>query len=222
MTEGAWEGAELRAYPRSEVSYPLGIEVRLHGYLWKDRRLDTNQRLNTRGVTINLSRGGFLARVDRTIPVNSHCLIHFPGAEGLIAPEYRWGIVIQSAAVQGVCELSVKFDSPLERLVQRRAHPRYEYHYRVLLEVEQGSGPTMGTTRNVSRGGMLLSMDQSIITSGTRCLARFRGASGRVSPESTWATVRRAEPRRETNNPVALEFDRALDVLKEPARSSLS
>ncbi len=210
--------------PRHEASYPIGIEVQLYGYHRKrrHRRPDTNQRLDTSGVTINLSRGGMLARVERTIPVNTNCLIHFRGAEGLIAPEYRWGVVIQSVAVQGDCELSVKFASPLERLVQRRAHPRYEHHYRVLLEVEQpGSEPAMGTTSNISRGGMLLDVDQSIAP-GKRCLVRFRGASGQVSPESTSATVRRAEPRRETSYPVALEFDRVLDVLKEPARSRLS
>jgi hypothetical protein len=101
----------------------------------------------------------------------------------------------------------------------RRAFQRLPAHYVVQLEPEHRASrqdiaglPLNGTTVNVSRGGMLATIEQGILRHG-RYRIRFLEASGTIRPEITWGAVRRSRARNRGWE-VGIEFDDPLDVIK--------
>ncbi len=101
----------------------------------------------------------------------------------------------------------------------RRAFRRMPAHYLVQLEPEHRASrqdiaglPLNGTTVNMSRGGMLATIEQGILRHG-RYRIRFLEATGAIRPEITWGAVRRSRARNRGWE-VGIEFDDPLDVIK--------
>lgn len=101
----------------------------------------------------------------------------------------------------------------------RRAYQRLPTHYVVQLEPEHRASrqdiaglPLNGTTVNMSRGGMLATIEQGILRHG-RYRIRFIEASGAIRPEITWGAVRRSRARNRGWE-VGIEFDDPLDVIR--------
>ncbi len=101
----------------------------------------------------------------------------------------------------------------------RRAYQRLPAHYLVQLEPEHRASrqdiaglPLNGTTVNMSRGGMLATIDQGILRHG-RYRVRFLEAAGAIRPEIAWGAVRRSRARNRGWE-VGIEFDDPLDVIK--------
>jgi len=114
--------AERRIDRRHEVPGDLEVEVELFGYQREGREFgigpkpDPSKKFQTVGVTVNLSLGGMLARVQEDIEDGSHCLVRFVNAGDCVRPDLRWGLVIRTVREDGTCEVAVKFDVPLEFL----------------------------------------------------------------------------------------------------------
>lgn len=101
----------------------------------------------------------------------------------------------------------------------RRAYQRLPAHYLVQLEPEHRASrqdiaglPLNGATVNMSRGGMLATIEQGILRHG-RYRIRFVEASGAIRPEITWGAVRRSRARNRGWE-VGIEFDDPLDVVR--------
>ena len=111
VTSEPWTGAEQRVYPRYELSCPVRLDLYRTGAGYPKRELQTN------GKTINVSRGGMLAGIERAIPVDSWCLVHFLHTDGLyVRPDTQWGTTTRAENVGDGCRLAIKFDEPLEFL----------------------------------------------------------------------------------------------------------
>jgi len=101
----------------------------------------------------------------------------------------------------------------------RRAYQRLPTQYLVQLEPEHRASrqdiaglPLNGATVNMSRGGMLATIDQGILRHG-RYRIRFLEVSGAIRPEIAWGAVRRSRARNRGWE-VGIEFDDPLDVIK--------
>ena len=92
--------------------------------------------------------------------------------------------------------------------MEERAYPRVEVVVPVEIEVEPGSVTTSGNVVNLSRSGLLASV-QHRISVGQHCVVRFRISEGRYSTRST--TVVRSEAD-ESRYLVSLQFDSPLPV----------
>jgi len=68
-----------------------------------------------------------------------------------------------------------------------------------------------GVTKDVSRGGMLLSVDEELAV-GTECVVRFLVPQRQILPPTTSGIVLRAEPS-QMGCEIAVEFARSLEVL---------
>ena len=66
------------------------------------------------GTTVNMSRGGMLAKIDRGILRHGRYLIRFLEASGAIRPEITWGAVRRSRARNRGWEVGIEFDDPLD------------------------------------------------------------------------------------------------------------
>ena len=66
------------------------------------------------GLTMNLSRGGMLARIDRGILRHGRYLIRFLEVVGAIQPSVTWGAVRRSRTRDRGWEVGIEFDDPLE------------------------------------------------------------------------------------------------------------
>ena len=97
---------------------------------------------------------------------------------------------------------------------ERRRYPRHDAAIPVQLEVEvapKDAETTKGTTINVSKGGMLVRLSDSLGV-GSRCLIRFIGAEERISPQTTVGTVIRETAGRE-DFAIAFAFEIELALL---------
>lgn len=68
------------------------------------------------GTTVNVSRGGMLAKIDQGILRHGRYLIRFLEASGAIQPEVTWGAVRRSRARNKGWEVGIEFDDPLEEI----------------------------------------------------------------------------------------------------------
>jgi len=68
------------------------------------------------GLTMNLSRGGMLARIDQGILRHGRYLVRFLEAGRSIQPSVTWGAVRRSRARNRGWEVGVEFDDPLDLL----------------------------------------------------------------------------------------------------------
>ena len=66
------------------------------------------------GLTVNLSRGGMLAKIDQGILRHGRYLIRFLEAGGAIQPAFAKGVVRRSRARSRGWEVGIEFDDPLE------------------------------------------------------------------------------------------------------------
>ncbi|MFQ5744034.1 MAG: PilZ domain-containing protein [Acidobacteriota bacterium] len=103
--------------------------------------------------------------------------------------------------------------------LNRRAFHRFDATYQVQLEPEfQFSKsdlpqlPISGMTLNVSKGGMLATIDQGVLRHG-RYLVRFLRVGESVKPEIMWGAVRRSRARN-SGWEVGIEFDTPLEFLQ--------
>jgi len=67
-------------------------------------------------------------------------------------------------------------------------------------------------TKDVSRGGMLMNVDEELAV-GTECVVRFLAQTPRILPPTTTAIVLRAEPR-PSGTDIAIEFTTSLELLE--------
>lgn len=101
---------------------------------------------------------------------------------------------------------------------ERRSFPRTGLALPVHLAFVPGvgganefEGNLTGTTRDVSRGGCAVVTDVWV-PEHSRCIARFPMATGRVTPDTVWAEVRRSSSNGD-GVLLGLEFDSPLDAL---------
>lgn len=98
---------ERRQHPRFDATVPVVLRVELHGYDADHARFEAN------GRTVNMSRGGLLARIDRTLPAGTRCLAHFPDATGMLGRTIVFGEVRRCTGLGERWEVAVVFDTPL-------------------------------------------------------------------------------------------------------------
>ncbi|MGD8329665.1 MAG: PilZ domain-containing protein [Acidobacteriota bacterium] len=101
----------------------------------------------------------------------------------------------------------------------KREHERVTVAYEINIEAGLRIGgqevmrlKIVGTTIDISRGGMLIKVDQDVIP-GARCEVRFPEANGVIEPDRTSGRVRRSRAARE-HFQLAVQFDEPLKLLK--------
>ena len=104
MSEG---GDERRQHTRFAAATPVVLRVELHGYDQDHARFEAT------GRTVNMSRGGLLARIDRTLAAGTRCLAHFPDATGMLGRTIVFGEVRRCTGMGDRWEVAVVFDTPL-------------------------------------------------------------------------------------------------------------
>ncbi len=99
---------ERRAYPRVDVAFDLRLDVTIR----------TPGSKPATGTTVNVSRGGILATVDRRVSLRSRCVIQFEGAEAKIriSPTEVRGVVLRMTPHKSGFLIAIMFDTPLDAL----------------------------------------------------------------------------------------------------------
>ncbi len=102
-----------------------------------------------------------------------------------------------------------------------RAFPRFRVQRPLELEPDQlltaTEGPLVpiiGSTVNLSRGGLLAHVDQGILSKGRYLVYLLERGDGANSEDGTWGTVRRSRSREEGWE-IGIEFEQPLSDLKE-------
>ena len=95
---------------RVEVMVPVDVLV---GRLRDD---SVPKPLKLKGVTINVSRSGMLARLDYVVPPGASCVVRFLTSEEQIAPEILRGTVRRTEPTETGCEIAVEFETALDIL----------------------------------------------------------------------------------------------------------
>lgn len=107
MGTKGWTGPERRRHARIDVAYEIRFQV-LVGQ--KGSKPVT-------GTTVNLSRGGLLAKVDQTIALAARCQVHFIGVADRIRPQKVSGVVRRVSRARHAHLVAIQFDEPLEHLL---------------------------------------------------------------------------------------------------------
>ncbi len=96
----------VERFPRFEVCHLIRVEV------------EERHPPALRGVTLNMSRSGVLARVDQPhVPVGSHCLVRFLESKGRVSPTTSQGTVRRAkAANRQSSVIAIEFDTLLATL----------------------------------------------------------------------------------------------------------
>lgn len=110
MTHRSDPANEKRRSPRVSAEHRVRLKVSLHGFD------DAEGRYEARGVTINLSRGGALVRVDKPVASGTRCLLHLPGGELRIGRSLIYGSVRRSRAIEEAFEIAIEFHTRLQSL----------------------------------------------------------------------------------------------------------
>lgn len=97
-----------RAYRRLPAHYQIQLEPEHRAQRQHTAGLPLN------GMTVNVSRGGMLAKIDQGILRHGRYLIRFLEAGGAIQPAVTWGAVRRSRARNRGWEIGIEFDDPLE------------------------------------------------------------------------------------------------------------
>ena len=97
-----------RSFPRVDAAFNLRLNVEVGAAGSKPAV----------GKTVNVSRGGILATVDRRVSIRSHCRIQFDGAEAedRINPREVYGVVIRVTPRRNDFLVAIMFDEPLDTL----------------------------------------------------------------------------------------------------------
>jgi len=122
---------DRRQYERVKVSKPVKLEAILRG-----RFIDI-MRLEMSGVTIDMSRGGFLANVDQSISPGVRCRVDLQQREGGGEPESLWGRVRRSSMGKKGFIVALEFDEPLKAMAALAG-----------MEPSAGGGDTSGGDSN--------------------------------------------------------------------------
>jgi hypothetical protein len=101
---------DRRQYERVKVSKPVKLEAILRG-----RFIDI-MRLEMSGVTIDVSRGGFLANVDQSISPGVRCRVDLQADESGNEAESLWGRVRRSSMGKRGFIVALEFDEPLKAM----------------------------------------------------------------------------------------------------------
>jgi hypothetical protein len=101
---------DRRQYERVKVSKPVKLEAILRG-----RFIDI-MRLEMSGVTIDVSRGGFLANVDQSISPGVRCRVDLKESESTGEAESLWGRVRRSSMGKKGFVVALEFDEPLKAM----------------------------------------------------------------------------------------------------------
>lgn len=107
-------GAPIEADPRNRRAYqrlPAHFQIQLEPEHRAQRQDIAALPLN--GMTVNVSRGGMLAKIDQGILRHGRYLIRFLEAGGAIQPAVTWGAVRRSRARNRGWEVGIEFDDPL-------------------------------------------------------------------------------------------------------------
>ena len=102
----SWDGRDRRAHPRVAAAFRLTLAI----------EVDLGGSPPAYGVTVNISRGGMLAAVDRSLPVAAHCSIRFLDADGRARPVETTGRVLRVAQREDGFAVGIMFDEPLDAL----------------------------------------------------------------------------------------------------------
>lgn len=108
------DDAELPQNRRAFQRLPAHFQIQLEPEHRANRRDIGALPLN--GTTVNVSRGGMLAKIDQGILRHGRYLIRFLEASGAIQPEVTWGAVRRSRARNQGWEVGIEFDDPLEEI----------------------------------------------------------------------------------------------------------
>lgn len=98
---------DRRQYERVKVSKPVKMEATLRG-----RFIDI-MRLEMTGVTIDMSRGGFLANVDQSVSPGVRCRVDLESSEGDGETESLYGRVRRASVGRNGFIVALEFDEPL-------------------------------------------------------------------------------------------------------------
>ncbi|MFQ5745036.1 MAG: PilZ domain-containing protein [Acidobacteriota bacterium] len=99
---------DRRQYERVRVNKPVKLEATLRG-----RFIDI-MRLEMSGVTIDMSRGGFLANVDQSISPGVRCRVDLEDSEGTAEPESLWARVRRASMSRDGFVVALEFDEPIK------------------------------------------------------------------------------------------------------------
>jgi len=105
---GELDQSNRRAYRRLPAQLQIQLEPEHRAHRQDIAALPLN------GTTVNMSRGGMLAKIDRGILRHGRYLIRFLEASGAIRPEITWGAVRRSRARSRGWEVGIEFDDPLD------------------------------------------------------------------------------------------------------------
>ena len=131
MAKSKEQDDDRRQYERIKVSKPVKLEAILRG-----RFIDI-MRLEMSGVTIDMSRGGFLANVDQSISPGVRCRVDLQQREGGGEPESLWGRVRRSSMGKRGFIVALEFDEPLKAMAALAG-----------MEASTGGGDTSGGDSN--------------------------------------------------------------------------
>ena len=101
------EGRNRRQHERVRVSQPVKLEATLRG-----RFIDI-MRLEMSGVTIDMSHGGFCAKVDQSISPGVRCRVELADKDGG-DPRSLWGRVRRTTQGKSGYVVALEFDEPTE------------------------------------------------------------------------------------------------------------
>lgn len=102
--------ANRRAYQRLPAHFQIQLEPQHRSHHQDIAGLPLH------GMTVNLSRGGMLVKIDQGILRHGRYLIRFLEAGGAIQPAFTWGAVRRSRARNKAWEVGFEFDDPLEHI----------------------------------------------------------------------------------------------------------
>lgn len=107
------ESSNRRAFPRISLSFPILLEP--------DVQLADQHPLATpiSGVTLNLSKGGMLARIEHGILRHGRYRVRFLRTAGTVEPDRLSGVVRHSRARRKGWEVGFQFDDVLRVLRQK-------------------------------------------------------------------------------------------------------
>lgn len=121
--------------------------------------------------------------------------------------------------LETAAELVVETSGPSSEAADKRSHERVSVEFEINIEAELKIGgqevmrlTLVGKTIDLSRGGMLILVDQDVIP-GARCDIHFPDAGGRIEPEKTRGKVRRSNASARGFE-LGVQFDAPLDKLE--------
>ncbi len=98
---------ERRRFRRLEASIEVAISVELYGFEGAANPFFSS------GVTLDMSRGGVLARLDAPIHAGAVCNVFFRDCGDQVRPCYVAGRVIRCEEIDGAFRIAVTFEEPL-------------------------------------------------------------------------------------------------------------